>query len=90
MNGIREERLWRLGGEIRSPLRAIAAVELPVSSVLATGLRCSPDPLPGFDEHGVIVGWDPEEKGKRLSIQQDLAAAHTAVHRPPSSGETNE
>lgn len=85
MNGTPEVRLWSLGESIRAPLKAIAAVEVPVANVQIAGLSCIPDALPCYDEHGVIIGWNEDDKSARLSIQQDLAASCSAVRRPPTA-----
>lgn len=86
MNGVQRERLWELGARIRPGLSAIAAAEVPVAEVVTVGLSCEAAPMPDFDEHGVIIGWDAENKARRMSDQQDLAAACVAVHRPPVLG----
>lgn len=83
MNGTTDDRLWSLGHSIRAPLHAIAVVEVPVTSIESTGLECIPDAMPQYDEHGVIVGWDQDDKSKRLALQQDLAVAHSRVRYPP-------
>lgn len=84
MNGVEESRLWFLGNTVRSPLVALAAVEIPVQSVIAAGLQCEEAPEEGYPEHGVIIGWDkdPDAKDRRLSAMQDLVAAVSVVHRP--------
>lgn len=88
LNCVSEERLWSLGRSIRAKdgLSAIAAVTLPTAAVEKTGLQCEPAPEPDFEEHGVVIGWDPENKDRRLSMQQSLAAAAdlSRVRRPPS------
>ena len=87
LQDVSADRLWHLGQNIRRDGRAaIAAIEVPVKAVLDTGLECVSAPEVDFPEHGVILGWDTD-KGKRQSIQQDLVAAHTAVHRPPTRPE---
>ncbi len=83
MNGVAITRVWQLGTIIRHPMQAIAAVEVPVSGVTRIGLQCLPAPMTEYDEHGAIIGW-ADDKAKRVSDQQELVAAHTAVHRPPS------
>lgn len=84
MNGVKESRLWFLGNSIRSPLLAVAAVEVPVASVTAAGLLCEEAPEQNYLEHGVIIGWDegPDAKDQRLLAMQDLVAAVSAVKRP--------
>jgi hypothetical protein len=85
MSGVEESRLWFLGNTIRSPLRAVAAVELSVASVVEAGLLCEAAPEQGYPEHGVIIGWDEgsDAKDKRLSAMQDLVATASGIHRPP-------
>ena len=85
MRGTTLTRLWVLGGAIRPPLMAIAAVEVPVASVLKLKLQCVPDAMPDYDEHGVIIGWDREDKSKRLALQLELVAARSTVHRAPTN-----
>jgi hypothetical protein len=86
MHAVSVQRLWELGASIRPQMSAIAAVEVPVAKVLSLGLLCVPDAMPDFPEHGVVVGWDENDKSKRISVQQELVAAHTAVHRPAVRG----
>jgi hypothetical protein len=89
MNGVSDERLWHLGRTIRARegKTAIAVLELPVPKIITAGLICEPAPEVNYDEHGVIMGWnpDPEAKDARLAVQSDLAAAVPAsrVKRPP-------
>lgn len=87
MQGTPMPRLWQLGQEIRHPMQALAAVEVAVLSISDAGLRCEAAPMPRYDEHGVILGWS-EDKAERLSVQQELAAAYIAVHRPPEEAPT--
>lgn len=87
LHEVSADRLWHLGRTIRTDGRgAIAAIEVPVEAVVDAGLGCESAPEVDFPEHGVILGWDTD-KDKRLSIQQDLVAAHTAVRRPPTPAE---
>ena len=87
LNHVTEERIWSLGRSIRAQegLSAVAAVKLPTAAVEIVGLRCESAPEPDFEEHGVVIGWDSENKDLRLSMQQSLAAAADAsqVLRPP-------
>ncbi len=79
--------MWDLGRTIRSDKNAVAAVEIKVSSVLKTGLGCSPDPetIPvNFPEHGVIVGWS-DDKSKQMALAQELAANYVTTHMAPPS-----
>jgi hypothetical protein len=84
MNGVEETRLWFLGNTIRSPLLAVAAVEVPVASVVSAGLLCEEAPEEGYPEHSVIIGWDEDSdaKDKRLLAMQDLVAAVSGIRRP--------
>jgi hypothetical protein len=83
-NGVPDDRLWYLGCTIRKDMHCKAAIEVPVPAIRKAGLDCLPLP-DEYDEHGVIIKWPDEEKDARLSRQQDLAAAHTAVLWPPAS-----
>lgn len=87
LNGVLDDRLWRLGRAVRPGKAAIAAVEISVQAIEAAQLVCAPLPQPDYDEHGVILGWsnDPEAKDARMSAQQDLVADISAeqVRRPP-------
>ena len=78
-------RVWELGSTIRAEKSAIAALRLPVAAIVSIGLECEAAPeLPDFAEHGVIVGWDPEDDSKesRNALQLELAARVTATMRP--------
>lgn len=78
LHRVGSERVSHLGRTIRAQqgLSAIAAVKLSVSAVTSSGLACEAAPEPDFEEHGVIVGWnpDPNAKDERLALQADLAA----------------
>ncbi len=79
LHGVASERVSHLGRTIRAQegLSAIVAVKLSVSAVTSAGLACESAPEPDFEEHGVIVGWnpDPSAKDERLAFQTDLAAS---------------
>ena len=83
LRGVASERVSHLGRTIRAQqgLSAIAAVKLSVSAVTFSGLACESAPEPDFEEHGVIVGWnpDPSAKDERLARQTDLAASVLAT-----------
>ncbi|MBF4049635.1 hypothetical protein ISI15_16525 [Burkholderia pseudomallei] len=87
LNGVPDDRLWRLGRTVRAGKAAIAVVEISVQAIEAAQLVCEPLPQPDYDEHGVVLGWsnDPEAKDARMSAQQDLVAGISAeqVRRPP-------
>jgi hypothetical protein len=82
MNGLSDDRMWEIGRTIRAPKLAIAAVEVSVAAVMKAGLACESAPEISYAEHGVILGWDPNDKDRRMSAQLELVAAHTSVHRP--------
>lgn len=88
--GVSRDRLWELGRTIRasSGLTALAALRLSVGAVQRAGLKVEAAPEPGFAEHGVVVGWnpDPDAKDARLLQQQDLASLvkQADVLRPAS------
>lgn len=81
LNKIHWDRVWFIGNMIRAPKPVIAAAELPIPEVANTSLKCEAAPEENYPEHGVIIGWD-DEKDKRLSVCQDLAAAVTSVRTP--------
>ena len=89
LNGVDPNRLWYLGRTIRTieGKSAIAALEVPVAAVIKAQLKCEAVPEPNYDEHGVVIGWNPEDKSRRVSAQQELAAS-VALHNvlsPPAS-----
>ena len=89
LQNVSADRMWELGRTIRARegIAAVAAVEVPVTHIIAVGLACEPAPEPDFIEHGVVLGWnpDPEAKSARLDAQNALVASlpPTAVLRPP-------
>ena len=59
----------------------VADLDSHSHAVTFSGLACESAPEPDFEEHGVIVGWnpDPSAKDERLARQTDLAASVVAT-----------
>ena len=90
MNGLKNNRLWYLGNNIRAGKTALAIVELNVKDIIDTKLLCNSDPVEftnavgvneQFEEHGVIVNWNIE-KDLRISEQQELVSKIKKIHKP--------
>ncbi len=82
MTNVVADRLWQLGATIRASegKTALGAALLSVPDIQTAGLACQPWPMPGYPEHGVILGWDPnsENKDARLVVQLELANSVSA------------
>lgn len=93
LSGVDDNRLWHLARTIRSDRTAYAVAKISVAAIREAQLSCEPLPQKGYDEHGVILGWnsDPDAKDARMSAQQDLVATITAqdVRRAPVDPEPN-
>jgi hypothetical protein len=76
-----ESEIWALGDLRVAPPpngRLYGRGDLPVSVVIAAGLRVDPDDIP--PRHAAIVGW-PAEKDAQNSKAQELAAAAALILR---------
>lgn len=67
-------------------MSAVAVSELNVAAVKSVGLFCeaAPDLKIDYPEHCVILGWDADDKGRRLALQQELASIAGPVKWAPS------
>lgn len=76
MNTVQVERVNYLGKTIRQDKLAIAAVEIEVNEITKVLLNClaAPDIENKYPEHGIINGWDQNNKEFRLEKMIELAA----------------
>jgi len=83
--GIAEDEIWVLGRlvvESASDRLILARADLVVANANQLGLRVERSEPP--PRHANITGW-PEEKDKRISLAQQLAAKAELVIRPPAA-----
>ena len=73
-----------IGSHRSSGEKPLGIAEISVQKIENIGLKCESAPESNpvhFPEHGVIVGWDPTQKEKRIELQQHLAACCGPVSR---------
>jgi hypothetical protein len=77
MNGVTDERMWRLGRRLRASENktVYASISLTTTFVLEFGLSTKSEPewKKCFPEHGVVLGWSAD-KSERLQQETDMAA----------------
>jgi hypothetical protein len=68
-----EPRLQFLGKTIRSDKFALGLIKIPVPAILFAGLSCQAEPTT-FPEHGVILGWNADDKALRMNTQTQITS----------------
>lgn len=73
-SNISAERVWKIGGHIRSDKAVIARADMLHQHALEDGMKALaiPDLENDYPEHAVIVGW-PDEKDAQMAKATSLA-----------------
>lgn len=74
---VSEPRLQFLGQTIRSDKFALGLIKITVPVILSAGLLCEAAPTT-FPEHGVILGWNADDKARRMNIQTQITSTIAA------------
>jgi len=83
INGLDIEHVWKIGqvnviGAMSRPRTLYGIGKIKASAVSHVHLDIDPDNVP--PRHACLVGW-PEQKSRRMSIAQELAASASLILR---------